>query len=427
MLKNSLFLVFIGVALILLSCKKEKEDSGDPALNATFNNESAEKNKQLLEDNSIELVQGMSDIKEMNATKVAVNLGSMMDKLPVNSSAMSMALIPEKILTNPESASTMLKSATTDPQNLVEAWDMVVGTYNYNQTTGEFDKTEGGSEIIINFPGMETDITNTAQIKVNNFNYMTVTEPYILNNQTIRTLVGQKFPTSLYSELSYNSTILATWNFSASFQSNGMPTSLSSILTVAPYSLSVIMTHSPYTNATSTFSFKKGTIILIETHTEANGNWSEANIKANAQEETFENIINNANAYIQILDMKVAGLVDIKAAAPEVRILEDKKKNETITEQAFAEQMVDLINANAKLVVVSASDNVLICKVQVYAYHNTELDYWEPALQFIFGDQSVVDAETYISSGAYKVEFGGLIDEITAMMNELEADFGGNQ
>jgi hypothetical protein len=466
MLNKNLFYVIIGTALIFTACKKDKNSDPDPSkspFEVTYNDKSSDENKGTIEDNGIQLTQEMDQMKDLDAIKIAINFGKQMDQsgLPVGSSAMKAGLTPENVLIaykngtlTSKSASDMLKSATSDPENLLDAWNQVVGTYDYNKITDEFDKTEGGNEIVINFPGYETDLTNTAQIKVNNFNYMTVTESYTVDGEEMTDLVDQQLPTSLHSELSYTGTVLITWNLSASFQSNGMPTSFSSVLTVAPYSLGVELTHTPYSEATSTFSFKSGSDILIETHTEVSGDWTETNINNNViihydvytyqiydwqtdsyvevtdsnrwSEVYVENIVQNSNAYLQVLDIKVAGLVDLKAIAPEARSLDDKYENEQISEQDYAQQMVDLINSNAKLVVVSVKDNVLICKAELYVYHNEENSSYEPALKFIFGDGSSVDAETYFSSGQYENEFGDLIDQIETLVDDFDAEYGTN-
>ena len=461
MLNKNLMLAIISIALILTSCKKDKNEiSSDPAFNAKYNEASADQNKSTIEDNGIQLTQEMNQMKDLEAIKIISNLSNVMGNgLPVESSAMKAGLTPENLLMSykkgtltSQSASDMLKSATEDPSNLLDAWNKVVGTYNYISEADSFVKTDGGNEIIINFPGKETDVTNTAQIKVNNFSYMTVTDPYTVNGEQLTVLVDQQFPTTLHSELSYNGTVLITWNLSASFQSNGMPTSFTSVLTVAPYSLSVVLTHNPYTNATSTYSFKNGGTILVETHTEVSGNWSESNINNNMivhydpytyrlydfetqtyvevtdsskwTEVYFENIAQKANAYLQVLDIKVAGLVDLKAIGPNARSLDDKFNKEEISEQAYTEQMVDLINKNSKLVVISVKENVLIAKAELYSYQNDEYGSWEPAIKFIFGDGSSVDAETYFSSGQYKNEFGGLIDEINKMIDDFNTEYG---
>ena len=106
--------------------------------------------------------------------------------------------------------------------------------------------------------------------------------------------------------------------------------------------------------------------------------------------------------------------------------MEDKLDNQEISEEAYAHQLVDTINANSKFVVVSLKNNVLIAKAELYVYYNEDESSWEPALKFIFGDGSSVDAETYFSSGQYRDEFGGLIDEINKMINDFNTEYDTN-
>lgn len=434
MIKKNLILILFGVVVAFSSCKKESDkDPIDAALEAEYNDASADDNKANIESNGIDFSDEMKDMKDLDAIQIAINLGSMMgkDDIMSKSSAMNKGMTPIKILssigkktTSSMTISDGLKSASEDPENLEEAWDMIVGTYEYNFTTEEFDKTEeGGDEVIVEFPGLETDKTNTAELKINDFEYFEVTKPIYSGDEEDISLVGQQLPTSIHTQLSYKGDVLFTWDFSASYESNGIPTSLNSVLTVEPYSISVTLTHDPYSNATSKFSFKNESKILLETYAAMNGDWSEENIEDFDEDDAeFENIINNANAYFQVLNIKVAGKVDFKTIVPAIRDLEEKLSDEDITQKEYAKGMVEIINDNAKLVVVTADDNKMIAKAEVYTYYDDEDNYWAPAVNFVFGDGSKIDAETYIASDDYKEDFGGLIDEINDMIDEFNSE-----
>jgi len=433
----------LGIVITFSACKKD-DDSSDSTYDVKYNEASVDENKGTIEDNGIEFTQEMDAMKELEAVEVASNMASLNDKggFPMGSSAMQM--IPINILSalkkssSPNSISAELKSVTEDPENLEEVWDQIVGVYEYNSTIDEFETvSQGGNEVIIKFPGKEGDITNNAQFKINNFNYVEITEPVFTEEGEDYGIVGQQLPISVHAELTYEGSVLSTFDFSASYKNNGIPTKCNSTLAVNPYSISVSISHDPYSNASSKFSFEKRGKILLETFAEMNGDWSKENIEDNVEtvrevneyytdestEVTFENIVSNANAYFQILNIKVAGMVDIKSLATKVNDYEDQLDAGTITEETYASKMAEAINAHAKLVVLNIAENRMIAKVQAYKYYDDEYDEWYASAKFVFGDGSSIDSETYMANEEYREEFGDLIDQINALIDDFKADY----
>jgi hypothetical protein len=446
MIKKLFLFAIIGIAITLDSCKKDSnDDPGDPIYDAKYNEASVDQNKASIENSGVEFTQDIDEMKDLDAMKIAINLAKIMSESSMmsTSAALNTGMTPVTILSSigkktatNSTISSQLKSVGEDPENLADAWDMIVGTYEYNIETDDFEQTaEGGDEVIIKFPGFETDITNTAQIRIYNLDYKEITEPFYGEEET--NLVGQKLPTSLTTELNYEGNTLVTWNFTASFKDNGMPTSFSSVLTIDPFSLSVTLTHEPYSNATYKYSFKKSSKILLEIFAEMNGNWSEENIDNNVETVTetgesygdehtevyFENIVKNANAYFQVLNIKIAGKVDFNKLIPIIRDLDEKDDNGEVTDKEYADAMVEAINNNAQLVVLDADKGEMIAKVEIYTYYDEEYDSWESSAKFIFGDGSSIDADTYIANGDYNKDFGGLIDEINQLIDDFNYDY----
>jgi hypothetical protein len=425
------------------SCKKEKDKTTDPAFDAQFNEASVEENKATLEDNGIQLVNNIDQMKDMDAVKILINLVGRIDGSETFSAENSVTafITPAFVAKNTmkdgakiSDVANQLKIAAEDPENLLDLWNESVGIYDYDTIAGDFVKTEGGDEIIVNFPGLEGDQTNTAQIKVNNFSYMTITEPFY-DEDSGDDMIGQQLPTSLHFELSYESVILSTWDISAAYEANGLPTSFNSFFSINPYSLSVELIHDPYTHAEFTFSFKHNDEILIETHAAGNGDWSESNINENTQTETesdewgeytyttvyVENIIQNANAYIQVLNIKIAGMVDFHALGPIIRDLDNQAEEPDANQQQLVNELVDAINDHAELVVVIADANEMIARAEAFAYYDDEWDEWSPELRFVFGDGSRVDAETYFETG-----FSDLVSQINNMIDEFNEEYDTN-
>ena len=440
MTNKILFFLLIALSVSISSCKKDNNKPIDSAFDAKYNTASVEENKATLEDNGIALVNNIDQMKDLDAVKILINLGSRIDEsetvLKVNSASTFLTPVSVVKIANRDGAkisdaANQLKIVAEDPENLLDAWNQLVGTYDYDTTLGDFVKTEGGDAIIINFPGLEGDQSNTAQIKINNFNYMTITEP-LFEGDGGDAMIGQQLPTSLHFELSYEGTILATWEISASYEASGMPTSFHSMLTVSPFSLGVEMIHNPFSHAEFTFSFKHNDDILVETHAEGNGDWSEGNINDNTQTVTetdewgtytytevyVENILRNANAYIQVLNIKIAGLVDLHALGPIIRDLDNQASQPGADQHQIVNELVDAINDHAQLVVVIADGNEMIARAEAFAYYDDEWDEWYPELRFVFADGSNVDAETYFQTG-----FSDLVAQINDMIDEFNQEY----
>jgi hypothetical protein len=452
MIKKNLIYALVIVASALVSCNKDDNKgtgTGTDPFNAPYNGASIDENKATLEDNGIQLVNEIDQIKDLDAIAILVNFSKIESGSSAKNAVLNRALAPLKTASTASSVKAIFSAlesvAEEDPIGVADLWNELVGRYTYNFDTDEFDYSDDVSDaVIFEFPGLETDLTNTATITINDFAYQTLVDPVIEIDSTIK----PQLPTSLHITLSYEGAELASFDYSASFEDNGIPLSFSSILTIGDFSFSVTMTHDPYNNATNKNSFKHGADVLIETFVEANGDWSEENIDDNTVTETdttgwdwiwdeelgdyvygpvveevseitVENIVENANAYIQVINIKVAGLVDFKSLVPEIKALDAQYdiENPTITEQAYYEQTAIAINKYAKLVVVTANDNKKISEAEAYAYED-ESDEWNIDVRFVFEDGSKVDAETYFSEG-----FEGFVDAINTVIDEINADY----
>lgn len=204
------------------------------------------------------------------------------------------------------------------------------------------------------------------------------------------------------------------YDFSASYETDGMPTNISSILSVGAFSFSMVIDHTPYTNASMKYSFKHSDDILLEVYYAQAGDWSEENIEI---AEAEYDILNSANAYIQVMNIKLMGRVNAKALAEDMEALEEDPPAD---DSLYMQQAVDIVNENMDLIMLYADVNEKICEAEAYVYPDTyyecsyyELDedcnwicmdpiertYYGIDIRFVFADGSKVDAATYFSEG----------------------------
>ena len=423
------FKIILGVSLIagliFVSCKKdEKKDEFD----VKYASYTAEENKQNLEDMGVEMVDEVEALKDEEAIEISIQMLSRMlssETEEVKSMANSNLMAPFDLVSrigkndfNPAEFAVSLKNAQEDPESLGEFMDQNAGTYTWNFEIEDFDYVAGTDVIVINFPALETDMTNTATVTINNVADFTVTE----------SIDGEMLPnppTSLNANLAYQGTTLITYSFAATYQPNGMPTSVSTVLTIGAFSFSADLAHTPYSNASVKYSFKHNTDILLEFYYEMSGNWSEENIAS--ADEDFE-IVNSANAYIQVMGIKVKGRVNAKGLADKIEQLDKDETSDNDDYEAAINQYVDLI-------VIYAETGQKICDADVdlveetydecrnYDYYTGNCTYWEtvtdiePVIILTFSDGSPVNYDEYFGDG-----FDDVVDAWESFQTEVEAD-----
>jgi hypothetical protein len=438
------FILGLVVSMGLTSCKKD--DSGDPVFDAPYADASVEENKASLEDAGVEMINEMEAMMDAKALDVASSFSNIAENLFDGNSALAFTKpLTTLALLNDKKASTnevfaALKSTSADPGSMADAWADAVGRYEWNNTTDDWDYTSGGNAIVIEFPGLETDATNTAIFTVNNFDYVEVANMAYEEDLDISGPV--QMPTSLKAGLTYKGDAIMSYSFSASYTSDGIPTSLKTSLDIDGFVFSIDISHSVNSSLGMTYSFKHDSKTLIEVHADASGNWSEDNIEDNTEtvsevytdyygndyydewdEVYFENILSSSNAYIQILNIKVAAKIDIANFGKKMRALDDKYDAidyEDTDWEAYTKEQVALLNQYAQLVVVYADNNKKIAVAEAYAYEYE--DYygsdWSMDVRFIFADGSKADAESYFDDG-----FGDLIDDMNDLITELNTQY----
>lgn len=434
--------LIIGLALSIgiVSCKKD--DPVESEFDAPYSELSVEESKTSVEDNGISLINEMDDLMESEAIDVATSFGSIAESLfDLNPALALSAPINTMVLLGSDNIDSKqvfasLKSVSEDVEQISEIWADAKGKYVWNVTNEEWDYTEGGDAIVMQFPGTEGGTSNTAEFKIDGFSYMTITD-----NAYSEELEGvDELPTGLSASLTYNDAALISYSFSASFMPDGMPTELNTSVDVDGFVFAIEAKHELNSSAAVTYSLKHDGEIMIEAHGDASGNWSQDNIDNNTEEhsETYtdewgtytsewtevyiENIIKNANAHIQLKNIKMVGMIDFANLFKEVRELDDKHYGDTpvMNEKEYTDALTKAINEYARLVVVYADNGKKIAVAEAYSYYyEGEWNaYWDVDVRFIFADESTVSAETY-----FDTEIDNLIKEINDLIADLNNEY----
>lgn len=432
-MKKNLFLISLLVLFFISACKKDKDDPSP--FDAKYTDETTEESKANVEQNAINFVDKLEQMSSTTAIEILMNLNNLTtgeEKFayspitrPLLISASTNNESTKKVFDAMKSAGEMLAE---DPISFSNLFDSIAGKYTYDFETGEFIESELADKVVFEFPGKETDLTNTAVITIDNFTISEVTEPF----EEWPSDLDPELPASFDIKLLYKDTDVAGMTFDADYLNDGLPTSVSVELYVDDFTFKTTATHSPYTSASWTNTLKFQDEILVETYISASGNWSEENIDENVTRETytdewetwtethvnFQEIVNNANAHVILMNLKIAGMVNILDLADAMNNIDEKQ----LTEEEYVQACVDAINANAKLVVIYRDSNKKVASAEAYLVSDYDSYYEEyeyyPGFRFVYADGSKVDATTYLDS-----ELDGFFDSLNDFINELNAEY----
>jgi hypothetical protein len=303
-----------------------------------------------------------------------------------------------------------------DPVSIIDEFNAQTGVYDYNFTTGKFDSTSGSPKIIINFPASQAtknSLKRDGQLIIDA--PTTLNGPFTYGDQTV-----QELPTSFGYNLKVNDVTTASYSFIASYNTEGIPTSISNIVTVGSFSFNISATYS--TTASSVgYSIKHSDLVLLAMGGDVSGNFDKANIDT----AEVQNVISNANAYIQIMNIKAKGIINFSDLYSKANNIQKDVDNKVISSDEGVIRMVNLLNADAILMIVYTDTNDTIAQSQFYVKEVTDVDYLgntitkkELDVQLIFADQSKNSLDVYVKEG-----FDGLITEMNSFINELNTTY----
>jgi hypothetical protein len=404
--------ILLGLALfsssvLLTSCKDDevKKEESEFEVPTTYSELSVEQNKANLEDNGVELVNNLTEFKNTAGIQSTISFSDVLNSAEFSGGRKDMnsnkAIFAIKKLAsfakNKKSGSdifTGLRAQEGEPSSAQELFDELVGTYTYNKTTNTWDETATTGKIIFKFPSTKTGSTNNAEFVI--YDYAGVVIP----NVTIGDDYTGDLPTSLKADLKVDGTVQLSYTFAASYNNSGEPTSISTAITIGPFKLSFEAKNTT-TVVSADYALTHSGKNLISFGAAANGNFTTGNL------ETSENpgdVATSASAYFQLLNIKFAGDVNIKALA------------DGLEGSPPASQSVKLLNDNYKLSVFYADSKKLIARTEFYVATDGLDEYAD--VRLIFADGSKADLETYTDVGFQEIQ-----DALEAFASDVEDDF----
>ena len=293
-------------------------------------------------------------------------------------------------------------------------WNTYKGTYTFNSTKRTWNYA-AGSEIKIVFPSTENGTANNVTFRVYDFQYevgpFSWTPDY-----------AGELPKQIKSELKVDNNVVLSYALEISY-SDKMPNKVKATLEMPPFQFTSEVSNSGNSEAAASFSWKKNTITLLMMSMNATGNWAASNLSGD--DLTPGDIIKYGNVTFQIMNLKIAGKVDVLAIDNAMNALP-----KTLTEEQQIKEECAIINKNASLYLCYADNNQTIAKVIAYPVQETDTYYdwyeqrevteiyWEVGMRFKFKDESTVDMETYFEKG-----FDDLLKQVKDYMTYLQTKY----
>lgn len=414
---GTLKVLFLAAVLIVSSCKKDK-DEAQPS-DYPFAQENVSEGKAKLEDAGQSFIAEMKTMKNVEAGNV---LESFTDCSSTND-PFETALKSTPVFRTMGAASSVvsgkndfsvlmksIKADVTEDSSFAQIFSKYKATYTWSSTNNVWVKT-ASSDFKFIFPSKKGVATNDASLTI------TYTGKNGLN--LVKGYNGD-LPENFNASIVVNSKKVFEISFTASYNSDSYPTSVSYFVALYPYKYEISWNYSN-SSVSARYQLTNGTTNIFDCYGSTNGNFSKDQInKADSYE-----IINDANAYYQLFNIKLAGSVNFKGLYDaEQKAYENGESIEI--DKAYIKDMnnyikLNLVYADSKQKIASAEIYPLTYTDEYYDWYNEELVSEEgvkPEVRFIFADNSKADMESYFNTG-----FSGLVNDLNSFIIELNNDY----
>jgi len=420
-MKNNIkyLVIFLLLGLFVISCKKKEDNTTDLA-SLSFANKTVNQSKTDLENAGSQMVGEMQTLESGDGIKVVSSFSNLTNTSDPFSTTKSALLTNVKNTSQLTSATTMfgyLRAGVQESTDttLEQVFTTYKGVYTWNFTSKKWNKTTATDRIEFDFPSTKTGTTNNAK--------MVITYQGIKGVNLIKDYHGDmpaKFDNSIY----VNGTLVAEYNLTATYNSDGTPSSVVYFVALNPFKFQVSLTYNA-SSASLKYSFTDNSKTIVECYAGVNGKLDKTTI----QKDSIQDIISNANAYFQVFNIKLAGKIDYKTLYANVNAI---TKNTKLTEAQADTAGAAAINKSMVLVLIYADSQQKIAQAEFYPSTRTYTyyDYYDRPytetdsyidIRFIFTDKSKGDLKTYFRTG-----FQDLVNDINNFIAKINTDFDGN-
>jgi hypothetical protein len=396
-------LFFALAILALLSGCKDDDKNGE-----TYSDLTVEDHKANLEQSGLRVADQMDAMSDLKSVNVIADFSDLMDAISDSEYALAGVLQPVLTLNNGASAAFDLKATTTDRSVLSQLFDGEAGIYTYNPVYNTWDEKTSDSEITYHFP-TEGSPENNATLSLTNFNFITTNNPDVSG-------VSEELPTSFDLELAVDGESLITFKFNASYDGDGIPTSVSESWTFEGFNLTTSVSRSS-SSVEVDQSFKYQDENIISSHFSSAGSFNYDDVKEGVDDVANQDVLNSANAWLAIDNLKIEGKVDWKGFANGM-----SKISGVENDQQLMEKQAKIMNDNMSLKLKYNDSNERIAEGEVYAKTEEDVYYnemgWNIGFRLKFSDGSSYDDSFFGEN-----DFVDLIDSFEDMVEDAEENY----
>lgn len=380
-MRKIFYLIMMFSFIAFIGCDDETTDADK------FSNSAPEEHKKELQEDAVAVISKLEVIPELEAVQVMQELVVILEELELFddfdfSRVVSPILKATKQMGN---APQFISSASGF--SFTDEFDEIAGNYVLNVETGELDYSPNDTEFRVQF---NSEVVGACEFVVYGLG---VTE---VSNNMIASEFSQ-LPTGLKAYLKAGVLTLLEMDFAASYASDDTPSKVDFSLAVSP--LKTTLNYKGNSTSTSfDFSFKEGKSEIIGMHFDTKGNFDldmiEEMIEAefDNEEEAIlsQEIIDEANVWVAIGNLKADAFIDFKGIKEPLRMSLDLEKNSTMAE---FESIVSGFNKNVKSFLRYKDSNKVIAKGEYYVYSSEIMgyNYYELDYDFVFSDGSAVN------------------------------------
>ncbi|MEQ8471174.1 MAG: hypothetical protein RIC35_08310 [Marinoscillum sp.] len=429
-MKKTFLLLVLGGTVLFTGCDKSedgKKEELDPL--------TSEKNKELMQNIAIEFIDEMSALQQLEGVSALTSFGLINEYDDEEEDGRidrsnSVIRISKSILgfvyrkASPvEFGYSAARIGQDDEEeddftSLQELFDENTGTFTWNFDTEEFDFTDNSSDkVIFKYPAEVDGTSNNATLTLSNYTSVVVSNPIDEDYEG-------DLPTSLDVTLAVDGSVSMSYGFEIDYNSEGVPESIDTDLTIGTFSLAVGITNTK-TVVGAEVNFNNGSKTLIAVATSVNGDFSDAAIEDAEDSEDPTEVVTDGSFSFTLLDLKFSADLDFASLWDEVGDLElyydpyDEEPRANLESNAKA--LEDALKEHGTLKATYVSTSKVAADVEFYTSVEEDEDYGDEWVQvgarMIFEDGSKVDVEDFLESG-----FDGLEDAINDLIDQINSD-----
>lgn len=412
MKKNFLFSALLIGALV--SCKKKDlnaEPPIDPVVKLEYSKLSVEEHKKTLEEN------GVNFLAKINTLPNERFIGALTRLAELELEIVSNSVVGKQIISTGFAAKSnnidRIFSALTSTNTGVKsgALNEFYGIYTYDRKLNKWTKTASGDKLEINYPASESATTNNAVL----------TATYTASKVTA-SLDGTTYelPAAVNATLTVDGKEELKLTSAYEFNADGTPLKTNVNLALGSFTFKIEISND-LKALNSAFTISKGAETLFSLNATGNGN---TNFNLIKDAERFEDVLKNANTSMLIMNIQIAGQIDVKAIA------DATKANQNLPEKERSKKDAEAYNSNATLLALYKTENAVIARSEffsvedsyTYTYYDDVKDkevevtefYYSMEPRLVFKDGSKLSMKEFTGSG-----FKKLISDFEAYTNRF--------